>query len=79
MIEDRRLSSTVMVAAIVVALAALWSASESHYRSCVLTAQARYPAVSVSALTTRDTGPLKLSFVSERQKAVKDCNHLPLI
>src|SRR5919204_575760 len=40
-------------------------------------AEARYPAVGVSAFVTRDrsdTGPIKLSFVSERQKAVDACD-----
>jgi type II secretory pathway pseudopilin PulG len=45
-------------------------------RACIDAAVARYPAVSVSAFVTRDrseAGPLKLSFVKERQKAVAAC------
>jgi archaellum component FlaF (FlaF/FlaG flagellin family) len=78
LIEDRRLNLTLMVAAVIITLAVLWGASESHYSSCVAAAQARYPAVPVSALTTKVTGPLKLSFVKERQKAVGDCSHVPI-
>lgn len=77
-IEDRRTRLTLVVAAAVAALALLWGASESHYRSCVAAAQARFPATPVSALSTRETGPLKLSFVSERQEAVDDCGRLPI-
>jgi hypothetical protein len=77
-IEDRRTRLTLLVAAAVAALALLWGASESHYRSCVTAAQARYPATPVSALSTRETGPLKLSFVRERQAAVDECGRLPI-
>lgn len=77
-IEDKRTRLTVLGAAVVAALALLWSAGESHYRSCVAAAQARYPATPVSALSSRETGPLKLSFVRERQNAVEDCGRLPI-
>ena len=77
-IEDRRTRLTLLVAAAVAALALLWGAGESHFRSCVAAAEARFPATPVSALSTRETGPLKLSFVTERQEAVDDCSRLPL-
>jgi hypothetical protein len=77
-IEDTRTRLILLVAAAVVALALLWSAAESHYRSCVTAAQARFPATPVSAASGRETGPLKLSFVEERQDAVDDCSRLPL-
>lgn len=51
-------------------------ALESRYRSCVTAAEARYPAVPVSAFNTRSTGPVKVSFVAERQRAVDDCGRL---
>ena len=50
---------------------------ETSERACIEAAQARYPAVSVSAFVTRDrsaSGPLKLSFVRERQRAVAECD-----
>jgi cytochrome oxidase assembly protein ShyY1 len=51
--------------------------SKTDERACIEAAQARYPAVSVSAFVTRDrsaSGPLKLSFVRERQRAVAECD-----
>jgi hypothetical protein len=51
--------------------------SETSERACIEAAEARYPAVSVSAFVTRDrsaSGPLKLSFVRERQRAVAECD-----
>ena len=56
----------------------LWRlASETGERACIEAAQARYPAVSVSAFVTRDrsaTGPLKLSYIRERTRAVDACD-----
>jgi hypothetical protein len=66
----------VVVAVAVAALSALWGASESHYRSCVAAAQARFPAVPVSAFSGRGVGPVKVSFVKERTAAVDDCHRL---
>jgi hypothetical protein len=63
----------VTVALVVVSL--VWIASEQHYRSCIASAQARYPAVPVSAFNRKDVGPVKVSFVNERAKAVDDCHH----
>ena len=51
-------------------------ADAAERRACIEEAEARYPAVSVSAFVTRDrsaSGPLKLSFVRERQRAVAAC------
>lgn len=60
----------------VMALSLLLLALESRYHSCVAAAEARYPAVAVSAFTTRSTGPVKVSFVEEREEAVEDCGRL---
>jgi hypothetical protein len=62
-----------VVAALVGALALLWQASESHYRSCLAKAEARYPAIPVSAFVGNQTGPLKVSFVNERTQAINSC------
>lgn len=64
----------VVLSVAVIAFALLWSAAESHYKSCIAAATAKFPAVPVSANNGAATGPLKLSFTSERQKAVKDCH-----
>jgi hypothetical protein len=72
----RALVPVVVVAAVVLAVISLvWIASEQHYRSCVASAEARYPAVPVSAFNRKDVGPVKVSFVSERTKAVERCHH----
>ena len=65
-----------LIAIALIAIALLWNASEAHYRACVEKAEAKYPAVAVSAFSGRDTGPLKVSFVSQRSKAVEDCGHI---
>lgn len=62
-----------LVAALLGVIALLWMASELHVRSCVDKAQAKFPAVAVSAFNGRATGPLKVSFVKERTAAVDDC------
>ena len=64
------------VALTLITISAIVIALESRYRSCVSAAQARYPAVAVSAFNTRTTGPLKVSFVEQRQSAVDDCGRL---
>ena len=68
----------VIAVASIVAAIALWkTAGATDDRACIEAAEARYPAVGVSAFVTRDrsdTGPIKLSFVSERQKAVDACD-----
>jgi hypothetical protein len=59
------------------AVALVWMAGEAHYRSCVERANAAFPAVPVSAYVGTDktaVGPLKVSFVRERTKALGDCH-----
>jgi len=68
------IAAAVAVTLVVVSVVVL--ALESRYRSCVAAAEAKYPAVPVSAFNTRSTGPVKVSFVEERQRAVDDCNRL---
>jgi hypothetical protein len=61
------------------AVALLWMASEAHYRGCVDRANAAFPAVPVSAYVGTDktaVGPVKVSFVKERAKALEGCHHL---
>jgi hypothetical protein len=73
---SRRTSRTtiaLVVAAIVVAVSAVLLVGESRYRSCIARAEAQYPAVPVSAFTGRATGPLKVSYVNERARALDDC------
>lgn len=68
----------VIAIASIVAAIALWkTAKATDERACIEAAQAKYPGVGVSAFVTRDrrdTGPIKLSFVAERQKAVDACD-----
>ena len=68
-----RATIAVVTAAVIVALCAVLLVGESRYRSCIDRAEARYPAVPVSAFTGRATGPLKVSFVEERARALDDC------
>jgi hypothetical protein len=49
---------------------------ESRYRSCIQRVEAQYPAVPVSSFNQRSTGPLKVSFVDERARALRDCGRL---
>jgi hypothetical protein len=76
--------TALLVVAVLIAAIGIWkvamatsdSADATEKRACIEAAQARYPAVSVSAFVTRDrsvSGPLKLSFVKERQRAVAAC------
>ena len=64
--------------AALIAAVGLWRlASETGERACIERAQAKFPAVPVSAFVTKDrsaTGPLKVSYIVERQKAVSDCD-----
>ena len=65
------------LAAVVAAVALCRLASETGERACIERANARFPAVPVSAFVTKDrtaTGPLKLSYIEERQKAVAGCD-----
>jgi cytochrome oxidase assembly protein ShyY1 len=65
------------IAGVVVAVALWRLAGETSERACIEAAEAKYPAAPVSAFVTRDrsaTGPLKLSFVRERTRAVDACD-----
>ena len=64
----------IIIGALVV-IALLWTASETHYRACVEKAEAKFPAIPVSAFSGKQTGPLKVSFTAQRAKAVDDCGH----
>ena len=75
--DDRRVRIALFAMALLITAAAVWGAMESHYRSCVASAEARFPAVPVSAMNGTETGPLKLSFLTERQEAVESCGRLP--
>lgn len=66
----------VVLAVLALLVCAVLGVVEARYRSCIAAAEARYPAVPVSAFTTEDTGPLKVSFVEERQEAVDACSRL---
>ncbi len=65
-----------VVALTLLTLSVVVIALEARYRSCLTAAEAKYPAVAVSAFNTRSTGPVKVSFVEERQRAVDDCGRL---
>ena len=65
-----------VVVALVILVCAVLATLETRYRSCIARAEAAYPAVPVSAFTTQDTGPLKVSFVEERQRALDECGRL---
>jgi hypothetical protein len=69
-------SVAVLVAALVVIVCAVLLVAEARYRSCIARAEAEFPAVAVSSFNGRSTGPLKVSFVVERQKALDDCGRL---
>ncbi len=49
---------------------------EARYRSCIQRVEAQFPAVPVSALNQRATGPLKVSFSDERARALTGCTRL---
>jgi hypothetical protein len=49
---------------------------EARYRSCIARAEAEFPAVPVSSFNQADTGPLKVSFVEERARALDGCGRL---
>ncbi len=71
------LTLLLLITGIVTAISLWQIASETGERACIEAAQARYPAVPVSAFVTRDrsaTGPLKLSYIRERTKAVDACD-----
>jgi hypothetical protein len=57
-------------------LIALLFYGEARYRSCIARAEAEFPAVAVSSFNQADTGPLKVSFVEERARALDGCGRL---
>ncbi len=66
----------VIAIASVIGAVGLWrTADKTGERACIEAAQAKYPPVAVSAFERNRsaTGPLKLSFVSERTRAVDAC------
>jgi hypothetical protein len=75
-----RLTPILTLAAVLVGLIAaiaLWKqASAVNERACIEAAEAKYPAVAVSAFArnTSATGPLKISFIRERTRAVNACD-----
>jgi hypothetical protein len=74
--EVRRTSKATIAAvaaAVVVAVCAVLVVGESRYRSCIARAEARYPAVAVSAFTGRATGRVKVCFVDVRARALDYC------
>jgi hypothetical protein len=60
------------VLALIVVFALLFY-GEARYRSCFARAEAEFPAVPVSSSNQADTGPLKVSFVAERARALDRC------
>jgi hypothetical protein len=66
-------SAAVIAAAVVVIVAAVLLVAEARYRSCIARAEAEYPAVPVSSFSGNQTGPLKVSFVAERSRALEGC------
>jgi hypothetical protein len=58
---------------VLVFLIALLFYGEARYRSCIARAEAEFPAVAVSSFNQRDTGPLKVSYVDERARALEGC------
>jgi hypothetical protein len=60
-------------ALVLVLLFALLFYGESRYRSCIARAAAEFPAVPVSSFNQAETGPLKVSFVEERARALDEC------
>ncbi|HEX8646758.1 MAG TPA: hypothetical protein VF715_07635 [Thermoleophilaceae bacterium] len=72
------LLALVIAIASIVAAWALWqTADATDERACIEAANAKYPPVGVSAFVSRDrrdTGPIKLSYVTERLRAVNACD-----
>lgn len=74
-----RLPLAITFAAVLSALSLAWIAAETQYGKCVDAAAARYPAISVSAFTTEETGPLKVAYDVERRKAVDSCKRFVFV
>lgn len=66
-------SGLVGFASVLAAISLFWMATETHYGKCVDAQVAKYPAIGVSAFNTKATGPIKLAYDVERQKAVRGC------
>ena len=49
---------------------------DARYRNCIARAEAEFPAVPVSSFNQNATGPLKVSFVEERARALDGCGRL---
>lgn len=71
------LAALALVSLLLTGIGLIWLASEAHYSGCVARVDAAYPAVPVSAFSGSRvaTGPVKVSFVQQRTKALKDCHH----
>jgi hypothetical protein len=61
---------------VLIAVLGLLFYGEARYRSCIARAQAEFPAIPVSAFNQADTGPLKVSYVEERGRALDACGRL---
>lgn len=71
------LTLVLAVVGVVIAVGVWRLAGETDQRACIEAAAAKYPAVPVSAFVTRDrsaTGPLKVSYIRERSRAVDACD-----
>jgi hypothetical protein len=72
----RRLPRTAWLPLAVLALLVVFGLlfyGEARYRSCLARAEAEFPAVPVSSFNQAATGPLKVSFVAERARALERC------
>jgi hypothetical protein len=65
-----------MVAVVLLVVAAILAVGEMRYQTCIQKAEAKFPAVAVSAFNGRATGPMKVSYVKERAAAVNGCGRL---
>jgi len=65
--------AVLLTCAALLALSAILALGRVAEQTCLAKAQAKYPAVPVSAFSGRQTGPVKVSFIEERQEAVDDC------
>jgi hypothetical protein len=72
-VTTSRATFAFVVVALVVAVCAVMLVGESRYRSCIARAEAEFPAVPVSSFSGEVTGPLKVSYVEERARALGDC------
>jgi hypothetical protein len=66
-------AGALVLCAAVLALSGILAVREVGKQTCIEKAEARFPAVPVSAFSGRQTGPVKVSFIEERQEAVEDC------